>query len=528
MKRTLCLLLVMVMLLLAACGGEDGGNTSTGLSGETVNSTEESSNESAVPDDSIIVPDISGMSAENAEKALKDAGFTVKVKKKPNDDVPEGEVIEIDLKAGDAYEKGTRVWLYVSTGKSLAGSSLEYKQSALVENRPVLEAGANSDYVPLNYEVMKACWMSQYDMSDIYSDGSMQRDEADFREKVANIFATLQNKGINTVIVQLRPNGDSFYPSAYYCPSKYVTGSYAIDFKYDPLAIMIEEAHKVGLSFHGWINPFRCMNTGDVDIINISYGVRKLAEESMGDAIIKNTDGLFWLNPASEDVRKLVVDGATEIVRYYDVDGIHMDDYFYPYNLTDNFDSVSFKKQTEFKSLDSYRFNAINTLVSSLYAGVKAENSKVIFGISPAGNPSVAGAVYVDYLTWLSNTGYVDYIMPQLYWGTRGNISFTKMFDRWESFITVPEIRLIPGMDLNNAAKGYAGEADSSEWNSSRTVLKNCMEYAISSGKCDGYSLFSLATIISPSSCEDCKPTTEELSNLFGLVNSMSNETIKY
>ena len=525
MKRIVCLLLVIVMLTLAACSGGES-DVSTDTSGEAITSTDSSADaESTIPEGSIVVPDISGMSAADAEAALKSAGFTVKVKNKPNDTVPNGEVIEIDLKVGEAYEKGTRVWLYVSSGKGLAGEALNPKPSALVAARPVLEVGANSDYEPINYEFMKSCWLSQYDMKGVYSDGSMQRDETDFRAKVSTIFQTLWDKGINTVLVQLRPNGDSFYPSAYYCPSKYVTGSYATDFKYDPLAIMIEEAHKVGLSFHGWINPFRCMDPGDVNIINVTYGVRKLSQNGEGVDIIKNSDGLYWLNPASEAARQLVLDGATEIVRYYDVDGIHLDDYFYPYNITPNFDKKTYEAQKEFTNLDAYRYNNINKLVASLYAGVKAENTKVLFGISPAGTPSVAAAVYVDYMTWLSNTGYVDYIMPQLYWGLQGRYSF-KAFDKWAGYITVPEIRLIPGMDVNNAALGYAGEG-TSEWNNSRTVLKNCLEYALSSGYCDGFSLFSLATIISPSSGEDCKPTVEELGNLFELSNTFTNTPIK-
>jgi len=521
MKRILCLLLVLVMLTLAACSGSEGDLSSA--DGSADNASAEAESKDVAATDGIVVPDISGMSAKDAEAALKNAGFSVKVKEKPDDNVPEGEVISIDLKAGDSYKKGTRVWLYISTGKGLAGEALNPKPSALVASRPVLDVGANSDYQPVNYKTMKACWISQYDFKSVYSDGSLQYDEDKFRDNVARVFKGLWDKGINTVLVQLRPNGDSFYPSAYYCPSKYVTGSYATDFRYDPLSIMVEEAHKVGLSFHGWINPFRCMDPGDLNIINITYGVRKLAEESMGTSIIKNTDGLLWLNPGSEEARKLIVDGATEIVRYYDVDGIHIDDYFYPYNIRENknFDKTTYESQDEYLTLDSYRFSNINKTVSALYAGVKAENPKVLFGVSPAGTPGVAANVYVDYNTWLSHDNYCDYIMPQIYWGMQLKNSFSKVYDQWKSFIKVPTIRIIPGMDMTNVTEGFAGESEYSEFNNNRNVLKNCLQYAISTGVCDGFSLFSMSGILSPNSAEYTQASAEELGNLFELADAM-------
>lgn len=530
MKKVLCILLVMVMLILSACGGS-GDNNSVADSSENSSVLDVSdivsgilSGEASeeVPEGYIKVPDISSMTPDEAKEALKEAGFTVKVKEKPHDSVPEGEIIETDLEIGKAYEKGTRIWLYVSTGKGLAGQSLVPKPSALVASRPVLEVGANSDYTPVNYEFMKACWLSQYDMKDVYQNGGLQRDEADFRDKIQKLFAAIWERGINTIFVQLRPNGDSFYPSAYYCPSNYVTGSYAIDFKYDPLAIMVEEAHAVGLSIHGWINPLRCMESGTVNLINITYGVRQFEQEHMGDYIV-NEGARLYLNPGREEARQLIVNGATEIVRYYDVDGVHIDDYFYP-TREERFDETSFKDQDEYEILSMYRFANINKLVMALYSGVKAENPNVLFGISPAGNPDVVSQAYADYNTWLSREGFVDYIMPQLYWGMQHKtVPFDKTFDRWASYIKVPGIRLIAGMDLNNAALGYAGEG-TAEWNNSRSVLKSCLNYAISTGDCNGYSLFSLGTLISISNFEQVPTTKEEMKNFFAVSDMFGNK----
>ncbi len=526
MKKVLCILLVTVMLILSACGGNNDKSSSVSGESSVVDVSDIISDvvSGEIPEGFIKVPDISGMNAEDAKKALKDAGFTVKVDEKTDENIPEGEVIGIDLKVGELYKKGTRVWIYVSVGKGVAAETLNPKPSALVANRPVLEVGANSDYVPVNYKFMKACWLSQFDMKEVYQNGGLQREEADFRDMISKLFAAIWERGINTIFVQLRPNGDSFYPSAYYCPSEYVTGSCAIDFAYDPLAIMVEEAHEVGLSIHGWINPLRCMDQSKVKFINITYGIRQFVQEHMGDYLVREGN-LLYLNPGREEARQLIVDGATEIVRYYDVDGVHIDDYFYP-TREERFDSISFKAQDDYDDLSRYRFDNINKLVAALYAGIKAENPKVLFGVSPAGNPGVVSQAYADYNTWLTNAGYLDYFVPQLYWGmNNGNISFDTMFDRWSSYIGVPEIRLIPGMDLNNAVLGYTkDEKATSEWINSRTVLRSCLNYALASGNCEGYALFSLKALISPTSFEGIPSTEEELNNFFGVSDNFDNK----
>lgn len=513
MKKIICLLLVLSMLAFTACA-DAGGDTQSGTSSP---SEVESSISSEVSDGDgmIIAPDVSGKTVEEATELLKNAGFTVKVKEKNFDDVPEGEVAGTDLTVGERYEAGTKAWLYVSSGKSLASAMLEYKQSALVESREDLDVGANSDYQPLNYDFMRACWISQYDTTDLYTNGGLQRDEDEFREKVKLLFSGLAERGINTLIVQLRPNGDSFYPSAYYCPSDYVTGTYATDFKYDPLAIMVEEAHALDLSFHGWINPLRCMLETDLVGINISYGIRSFSQEHMGDYVV-GYSGRLYLNPGREEVRRLIIDGAAEIVRYYDVDGVHIDDYFYP-TTDSSFDSQSFKDQSEYTSLAQFRRGSLNKLVSGIYSAVKAENPKVLFGVSPAGNIANVRYAYADVDTWLSTPGYLDYIMPQLYYGLQnGKYSFDVLYDQWSLLVKLDDIRVIPGMTLSYASEGYSGKA-TDEWNNNTDVLKRSLEYAYKFGNCTGFALFSSSSMVS-SSGESIDSTKAELNNLFELA----------
>ncbi len=519
MKKLLAILLSVIMLFaFVACGDkakENEKETDKSSVEESV-VAENSDTASNTPDadsEYIVMPDVMSMTPEEAEQTLKDAGFTVKVREKNSDDVPAGQIAEVDLTVGQSYERGTKCFVIVSSGPTAGAQALIYKQSALVESRTELSQGENSAYQPINYEYMKAVWLSQYDMENVYKNGTTQRSKEEFTERVKTLFGGLKALGFNTLFVQLRPNGDSFYPSAYYCPSKYVVGMYGADFTYDPLEIMVEEAHALELSIHGWINPLRCMNPTSVELVNISYGLRKFTEEHMDDYVIK-CDNMLYLNPGYEEVRQLIIDGAAEIVRYYDVDGIHMDDYFYPNNMGFEYDRAAFQAQTEFSDQAFFRRHSVNLLVSGLYSAVKAENPNVMFGISPAGSLSYTRSLFADVDTWLAGEGYVDYIMPQLYQGMDyGNSSFDKRYAQWHSLIKNDKIRLIPGMDLSPAAEG-----STSEWVNNKDVLKTCIDYAIGYGHCSGFSLFSGGNILSAVNGERVPSTKEEIDNLMSFV----------
>ncbi|MBQ3196250.1 MAG: family 10 glycosylhydrolase [Clostridia bacterium] len=520
MKKLLCLLLAFSLLGAVSCGGNNEDNNSSSVPAGTDSVITETSTPTGTSTDSqggdseyIVVPDVMDMTPEEAEQTLKDAGFEVKVREKNFDDVPEGKIAEIDLTVGESYERGTKCFIIVSSGKTAAAKALEYDRSDLVDARTELSQGENSNYEPINYEFVKAVWLSQFDMEDVYRSGTTQRSEAEFTERIKTVFGGLKALGFNTLFVQLRPNGDSFYPSQYYCPSKYVVGMYGMDFAYDPLKIMVEEAHALELSIHGWINPLRCMEPTAIELVNISYGLRKFEQEHMDDYVLK-FDGRLYLNPGYAEVRQLIIDGAAEIVRYYDVDGVHIDDYFYPSGMGYEYDRAALLAQTEISDPGLFRRTSVNLLVSGIYSAVKAENPKVLFGVSPAGSISYTRSLYADVDTWLANDGYLDYIMPQLYTGLdAGDYSFDKRYRQWSALIKNDNIRLIPGMDVGNAAEGAT-----EEWRNNKDVLMSCIDYANGYGNCDGFSLFSSASILSHANGDRVPSTKEEIDNLMGSV----------
>jgi uncharacterized lipoprotein YddW (UPF0748 family) len=418
------------------------------------------------------------------------------------------------------------------------------KVDKLLEKRGFLDKGANSDYVPLNYDKMKAMWISQFDFQFVYSNGRGQRSEDQFRTEVAQAYDNLVSLGFNTVIVQVRPNADSFYPSAYYPYSHYVMGSYGKNATYDPMQIMIDLAHEKKLSFHAWINPMRGMSSSDLSKVKdvypvTSWGSMSNKKKYAGYLFERSSDGLLYLNIAYKEIRSSIINGAAEIVRHYDVDGVHMDDYFY-FGEVPEFDAAAFgvaKQQDATLTRQKFRYNNLNTLVSGIYSAIKEENKNVMFGISPAGNLSkMANEYFVDINTWLSEDGYLDYIMPQIYFGMEHETwGFADTYERWEKITLNPKIKFMPGLTLGKAVSGSDGDGDEyagtgkDEWIKNKDVIKRCLEYSIAQDKFDGYAIFSYKYLWDAVSNKVNSKTDIELKNCKKYFTTLiKGEPIKY
>ena len=345
----------------------------------------------------------------------------------------------------------------------------------------------------------KAIWLSQFDLQSIYTSGSTQRSEDDFRKRMVVVLDNVVGDGYNTVVLQLRPYADSMYPSEVYPPSKYSMGSYAGEFKYDPIAIVMELCKERGLSVHGWINPMRGMTEDEIKQVDDKYLIKQWYNDKSkkGDYIVfvnKN----WYLNIAHPEERKLICDGAAEILERYEMDGIHMDDYFYP--TTDaSFDSKAYsayKKEGGKLSLAEWRKDCLSTLVAELYATVKTHDLRALFGISPAGNiNTVRDSHYADVDKWCGGPGYIDYICPQVYFGMEhASWAFDKTCKIWQDIIKTDYVSLIIGMSFGKAVAGvdnYAGAAGKDEWTRHKDIMYRCLQYTETLDKCVGVTVFS-------------------------------------
>ncbi|OJV55517.1 MAG: hypothetical protein BGO31_19340 [Bacteroidetes bacterium 43-16] len=238
----------------------------------------------------------------------------------------------------------------------------------------------------------------------------------------------LAGQGFNAVIVQIRPAADAFYPNGIEPWSRYLSGKQGeapFPF-YDPLAFMIEETHKRNMEFHAWFNPFRALVSSKVNVNPASHVTKQHP-----DWVI-HYGGKSYLDPGNPEARNYVNNVILDVVKKYDIDGVHIDDYFYPYKIAGQVfnDNRSYNTYGNGMSIDDWRRSNINKFVEAMYKGVKKEKRYVKVGISPFGiwrnqrqdpqgsatnGTSCYDDLYADVKTWIDNK-WLDYVAPQLYW----------------------------------------------------------------------------------------------------------------
>ncbi len=267
--------------------------------------------------------------------------------------------------------------------------------------------------------VVNIDWPSKFSLSS-----------SDQQKEFIKILDMHKNNGMNAVVVQIRPAADAFYPSRLEPWSKWLSGTLgkAPQPYYDPLQYMIEESHKRGMEFHAWFNPYRAVmnvDTAKLDPASVAFKNREW--------FVKYDKHLYF-NPGIPEARKHVINVVMDVVNRYDVDGIHFDDYFYPYKVTGlNFpDSTEFNLHgKQFATIDDWRRNNVDVLIENISDSLRKVKSHVRFGVSPFGvwrnkdkdpNGSATRAgqtcyddLYADVLKWM-HEGWIDYVAPQIYW----------------------------------------------------------------------------------------------------------------
>ncbi|WP_339738091.1 family 10 glycosylhydrolase [uncultured Sunxiuqinia sp.] len=239
----------------------------------------------------------------------------------------------------------------------------------------------------------------------------------------------LQQVGMNAVIFQMRPASDAFYPSDIEPWSRYLTGIPGQDPGYDPLQFWIDECHKRNMEFHAWFNPFRVALKYDEPLAS---GHIAFDNE---DWVVKYGNSLYF-DPGLPETRQFITDVVIDVVRRYDVDAVHFDDYFYPYPIIGEAfpDTLSFRKYRRGyadEQLEDWRRENVDLTIEKLSMAIKSVKPWVKFGISPFGvwrniaddeRGSLTSAgntnydhLYADVIKWMEN-GWLDYLLPQLYW----------------------------------------------------------------------------------------------------------------
>jgi len=275
---------------------------------------------------------------------------------------------------------------------------------------------------------------------------------------------------LNCIVFQVRPACDALYQSSLEPWSEYLTGvqGRAPAPFYDPLAFAITEAHKRGLELHAWFNPFRARHYQSTSPAAAGHVSRTRPE------LVRSYAKYLWLDPGDPAVRDYSIRVVLDVLKRYDVDGIHMDDYFYPYHEKNaagadiDFPDAATWKQYGVKSglsRDDWRRHNVDVFMEQLYRGVKAVKPWVSVGVSPFGiwrpknPPTISGfdaytEIYCDSRKWLQE-GWCDYLAPQLYWGIQPPpTSFSTLLDWWNN--QNPRHRHIwPGINSLKAAEKW-------------------------------------------------------------------------
>lgn len=293
----------------------------------------------------------------------------------------------------------------------------------------------------------------------------------------------LHDLNFNAVIFQARPSADALYRSSYEPWSYFLTGQTGKAPGYDPLEFWISESHKRGMELHVWLNPYRAFHTTGGAVTSESM-VKKMPSE-----IVKLRNGTYWFDPSNPKTQDHVSNVVKDIVRRYDIDGLHFDDYFYPYreynggkDFPDDKSWNGYLASGGTLSRADWRRGNVNKFIKRIYDEIKAEKNHVKFGISPFGiwkpgypagitGSSQYDELYADAKLWL-NEGWIDYFSPQLYWKEEGPQRFSSLLKWWDSE-NLRKRHLWPGLNT----VGIKGVTDKSaeivsQIKTSRTILK--------------------------------------------------------
>lgn len=341
-----------------------------------------------------------------------------------------------------------------------------------------------------NRAFMRAVWVSYLDIEPLIT-----ADSAGFAAKIDAMLDDLATISTTDLFFQVRAFGDSLYPSSVYPPAS--STIYAnLSGGFDYLQIVLEKAHARGIRVHAWVNLYRLhtsQNTAYQAFIDELNG-----KDSNAVSIVDNKR---FLNPASETARALILSGIQELLARYDVDGIHVDDYFYPATDTayDEHYFTLYCNSGGNKSREVWRRDNITETIRQIYAAVKAKSAAIEFGISPdASIERNFNRHYLDIELLCQEPGYIDYVCPQVYFGYQNqSMPFLSTASRWAALAT--GCKLIIGLSYYKVGANdvYAGSGGS-EWLESFDIMSRQYLDSVEISNCNGVAFFRYSSIFQP------------------------------
>ena len=359
----------------------------------------------------------------------------------------------------------------------------------------ILAMAANGDAPPQSTAMreFRAAWVATVANIDWPSKPGLSN--AQLRTEMLTILDRCEANNFNAVVFQVRPHGDAMYKSELEPWSYYLTGEQgkAPAGNWDPLQFVIEEAHDRGIEVHCWFNPYRANHPSQRGAVSSRSIVRTQP------SLVKKYGDFMWMDPGEPAVQDWSFKVFMDVVERYDVDGIHIDDYFYPYPSyaggADFPDGPSYAKYGNGMDRGDWRRKNVDDFVRRVYDGIKTRKPWVKFGISPFGiyranTPTGVkttfdqyAVLYADCLLWFEK-GWLDYYTPQLYWKMEGDQSYRLLLDYWKSKNKAGR-HLWPG--------NYSGKLSADNGNWTREELVAQIQYTRRAGA-NGNVFFSMKT----------------------------------
>lgn len=365
--------------------------------------------------------------------------------------------------------------------------------------------------VKIMTEEMRGVWLSFYEISDMCKG----KTEEEFAENVKEVMVNLSNSKFNTVFYQARCFSDALYKSSVFPTSKYIVETEGDEIAYDPLEIFIEIASEYNIDVHAWVNPLRISYENNISKLCKSNPAKILYNEDEDlSSLIICEKGLFY-NPADEEARKVILSGVRELLENYDIKGVQFDDYFYPEcdDINDGILYNAYKADNGELSLEEWRKSNVSSLVSSVYNLVKSYDEKLLFGVSPSASFKKNEKIYADVSLWCKEEGFVDYVMPQVYYGFENEtMPFEKTVNEWLSVEKDENVKLYFGLAVykcgtidENAGSGK------NEWKENNDIILRQYNYLKLSDSFSGVSLYSYSYCFGNNITENAKIEIENL-----------------
>lgn len=350
-------------------------------------------------------------------------------------------------------------------------------------------------------EEMRGIFISYIELNNYIKNKSLYES----KENIKKIIKNIKDNKFNTIILQIRSHNDAIYKSDIFKTSESII--LEDNKNYDVLEYFIEQSKKENIKIYGWMNPYR---------IGPEKNISK--EEWKDTTKIKKINDTYYYNPGNLEVQKYLIEGVKEVIENYKIEGIIFDDYFYPSTDIDEKEYEEYIKNNYIEK-DKFHLLMVNNFIKEVNKEIKKINKSMKFGISPEGNiDNNYKKNYADVKEWTSKEGYIDFIMPQLYYGFYNEKKpFYETLKEWNNLITNDNIDLYIALAFYKVGlvDSYAKQG-SDEWINKTDIIKRQIIISRANKKYKGFSLFRYDNLFNENAKNE--NSSKELENVISIL----------